>query len=112
MLEHPMVKAQRPRIILITPAPVDEYRLEECDKEKGVQEIRRTAEHTKRYADACREIGQEHGVVILDLWSIFMAKAGWKGGMPLYGSKEVERSAVFGELLHDGTLRCCQLCGS
>jgi hypothetical protein len=36
---------------LITPPPVDEYRLEESDKEKGVHEIRRTAEHTKLYAD-------------------------------------------------------------
>jgi len=99
-----MVKAQRPRIILITPPPVDEYRLEESDKEKGVHEIRRTAEHTKLYADVCREIGLEHGVVVLDLWSIFMEKAGWKEGLPLQGSKKVERSKVFGELLHDGTL--------
>lgn len=100
-----MMEAQMPRIILITPPPVDEYRLEECHREKGVQEIRRTAEHTKLYADACRETGQEHGVVVLDLWSIFMKKAGWTERMPLYGSKKVQRSKVFGELLHDGTLR-------
>ena len=105
-----MVKAQRPRIILITPPPVDEYRLEECDREKGVHEIRRTAEHTKHYADACRGVGHEHGVVVLDLWSILMKKAGWKEGMPLYGSKKIERSRVFGELLHDGTLKYRIIC--
>jgi len=99
-----MVKAQRPRIILITPPPVDEYRLEECDREKGVHEIRQAAAHTKLYADTCREVGQEHAIVVLDLWSIFMRKAGWKEGMSLPGSKKVERSRVLGELLHDGML--------
>ncbi|KAI9874667.1 MAG: hypothetical protein M1830_009430 [Pleopsidium flavum] len=105
ILEHPTLNAQKPRVILITPPPVDEYRLEECDREKGIQEIRRTAEHTKLYAEACRETGKEHNVVVLDLWSVFMGEAGWKDGMPLIGSKKVERSEVLGELLHDGRCR-------
>lgn len=42
--------------------------------------------------------------MVLDLWSIFMRKAGWKEGMSLPGSKKVERSRVLGELLHDGML--------
>jgi len=102
ILEHPTLEAQRPRVILITPPPVDEYLLEESDRGKGIQEIRRTAEHTKLYADACRETGEEHNVVVLDLWSIVMGEAGWKKGMPLVGSKKVQRSEVLGELLHDG----------
>lgn len=62
----------------------------------------RTAEHTKMYADACREIGKELGVPVLDLWSVFMAEAGWRKGEPLAGSIINERNKVLGELLHDG----------
>lgn len=65
-------------------------------------ERQRTAEHTKLYADACREIGKELGVPVLDLWSIFMAEAGWREGEPLSGSIKSERNKVLGELLHDG----------
>lgn len=82
---------------------MDEYRLEEPDPYNGVPERLRTAEHTKQYADACREVGAEMSVVVLDLWSIFMAEAGWKEGEPLPGSKKTERNSVLGELLTDGT---------
>lgn len=54
------------------------------------------------YADACREIGKELGVPVLDLWSVFMAEAGWGEGEPLAGSIKIERNKVLGELLHDG----------
>lgn len=83
---------------------MDEYRLEECDRAKGVSEVRRTAEHTKGYADACREVARDLGVVLVDLWSAFMAEAGWKRGMPLVGSKDVRRNDTLGDLLHDGTI--------
>lgn len=62
----------------------------------------RTAEHTKLYADACCEIGEELGVPVIDLWSVFMAEAGWRKGEPLPGSIKTERNKVLGELLHDG----------
>ena len=62
----------------------------------------RSAEHTKQYADACRDVGVEVGVVVLDVWSIFMAKAGWKEGEALVGSKKVDRNEVLEKLLSDG----------
>lgn len=65
-------------------------------------ELQRTAEYTKMYADACREIGGELGVPVLDLWSVFMAEAGWREGEPLAGSMTTGRNKVLGELLHDG----------
>lgn len=80
-------------MILITPGPVDEYQF--VDRQ-------RTAEHTKMYADACREIGEELGVPVLDLWLVFMAEAGWREGEPLAGSIKNARNQVLGELLHDG----------
>lgn len=96
------VVAHKPRIILITPPPVNEYRLEESDLAKGLTDPRRTAEHTKKYADATREVGADLGVAVLDIWSLFMVEAGWEPGQPLVGSKKVPRSETLDELLVDG----------
>lgn len=99
ILRHPLISSQKPRLILITPPPFDEHQWGDGT---------RTAEHTKKYADACRQAGEELGVVVLDIWSVFMEKAGWKPGHPLAGSKSAERNEVLGELLHDGRLfRVC-----
>lgn len=102
ILEHPSVVAQKPRLILLTPPPVNEYQLEEAELIFGSKDPIRLAEHTKKYADACREVGGELGVVVLDVWSIFMAKAGWKEGQPLVGSKKIARNEVLEKLLNDG----------
>ena len=102
ILHHSSVVAQNPRLILLTPPPVNEYQLEEADLVKGNKDPLRSAEHTKEYADACRQVGAEAGVVVLDVWSIFMAKAGWKEGEPLIGSKKLARNEVLEKLLVDG----------
>lgn len=70
--------------------------------EHQLAERQRTAEHTKMYADACYEIGKELGVPVLDLWSVFMAEAGWREGEPLAGSIKIGKNNVLGELLEDG----------
>ena len=71
---------------------------------KGLTEPSRTAEHTKKYADATHEVGVELGVAVLDVWSIFMELAGWKEGQTLIGSKKAARSDVLDQLLADGIL--------
>ena len=76
--------------------------MEEADLAEGRKDPIRSAEHTKKYADACREVGAEVGVVVLDVWSIFMAKAGWKEGNALLGSKKVARNGTLDKLLSDG----------
>jgi len=102
LIEHPTVREQKPRLILVTPPPVDEYKLEESGPGSDSSEVQRTAEHTKKYADACRKLGADLDMVVVDLWSIFMTRAGWKHGQPLAGSKSVERSKTLGVLLSDG----------
>ena len=102
IVQHPSVTAQNPRLILITPPPVNEYKLEESDLVMGLTDPRRTAEHTKKYADACREVGTQLGVAVLDIWSIMMAKTGWREGEPLVGSKKVARNEILEGLLIDG----------
>ncbi|KAL6717055.1 hypothetical protein ACLMJK_004969 [Lecanora helva] len=104
IVKHPSVIAQDPRIILVSPPPVNEYRLEETDLLEGLTDPRRTAEHTKQYADATREVGAELGLHVLDIWSIFMSMTGWKEGQDLVGSKKVERSKVLDSLLADGMI--------
>ena len=104
ILEHPSVVAQETRLLLLPPPPVNEYQLEEADLVRGYKDPRRSAEHTKKYADACRQVGAEVGVAVLDVWSIFMAKAGWKEGETLIGSKKVARNEVLERLLVDGEL--------
>ena len=105
ILKHSSVLAQNPRLILLTPPPVNEYQLEEADLVRGNQDPLRSAEHTKKYADACRQVGTELGVVVLDVWSIFMAETGWKeGDDALAGSKKVARNETLDRLLVDGEL--------
>lgn len=96
------LQTQEARIILVTVPPVDEYLLEIAHQERGLPYRSRTAENTKKYADASRETGIELGVAVLDLWSIIMLEAGWKDGQPLPGSKDLAKSEYLGSLLRDG----------
>ncbi|KAI4110512.1 MAG: hypothetical protein LQ339_001378 [Xanthoria mediterranea] len=102
IFQHPCVTTQKPRLILVTPPPVDEYSLEVSDAAKGILGVRRTAEHTRLYAEACKETGQDLGLIVLDLWSIFMDAAGYEPGKPLPGSKKTVKSPILGQLLSDG----------
>ena len=104
ILKHPTVAAQNPRLILLTPPPVNEYQLEEADLVQESTDPLRSAAHTKKYADACRQVGADVGVTVLDVWSIVMAETGWKEGEALIGSKEVARNEVLDMLLVDGAL--------
>lgn len=90
------------KIILVTPPPVDEYQLEDINPE-----IQRTAEHTRKYVDACLQLSKDMAIPCLDLWSIMMKKAGWEGkeGEELVGCKKRERSKVLNDLLSDGLLK-------
>lgn len=108
--QHPTVTAQKPRLILVTPPPVDESSLETADAAKGVVGTRRTAEHTKLYADACRQVGKDLGLAVLDLWSIFMEAADYIPGEPLPGSKKAAPNTTLAALLSDGKVDSCQHC--
>ena len=101
---HEFVKAHEPVIVLITAPPVDEYAMEGAEFQKGSSELVRTAEHTKKYADACKEVAEELGVVVVDLWSTIMTKAGWQPDGTLPGSKKAPRNSVLKSLLRDGRM--------
>lgn len=102
ILTHPQVKQQSPRMILITPPPVDEHQFLAQAQAAGETEYGRTAVQTKAYADTCREVGKKLNIDILDFWSVVMAKAGWKEGDILPGSLEREQDPTLKAFLHDG----------
>ena len=64
--------------------------------------LQRMAHVTKNYADAALEVAKEMGVTAVDLWSAFMAYAGWHEGEPYLGSLSQPQSEKLGELLRDG----------
>lgn len=102
LVTHPAVEAHKCRLILITPPPVEERRLEHRVKSQGYTKLNRSNERTKQYADASREVANEMNIACLDLWSAFMAKAGWKDGQPLCGAMDVPENTVLRGLIHDG----------
>ncbi|KAL1957194.1 hypothetical protein VTO42DRAFT_6228 [Malbranchea cinnamomea] len=101
IITHPTVRAQGTKLLLLTPPPVNQHQLEPSDWVK-VDNTRRTAENTKKYADACREVGNRLGVPVVDIWSAFMKAAGWKEGEPLAGSIDVPENEKLRALLSDG----------
>lgn len=93
---HEGVRLNDTKVIFITPPPVDEWQLETPS---------RNAAHTAMYAAACRGVASDLDLPCLDLWTVFMEKAGWKPGdddMHLIGSRNAPRSEVMAELLSDG----------
>lgn len=107
IIRHPSIQTQSPRLILVTPPPVNEYACEESDAAKGIVGTRRTAEHTMAYADACQRVGQDLGVPVIDLWDWCIRMAKYEPGHPLPGSKRVERNGYLDEVLSDGKSRHC-----
>ena len=90
------VRMHKTKLIFVVPAPVDEWQLDTPT---------RTAANAALYARACRETAASLSIPVVDLWTIFMHKAGWDPkdeDAPLVGSKGAPRSEVLGELLFDG----------
>lgn len=110
IINWPGTRLHGTKVLLLTAPPVDEWQLPDGS---------RTAERTKRYADAARAVGgREEAVVVVDVWRVFMRRAGWvedgdsdgagkeeegrrEGGF-LPGDKRRERNEVLGRLLSDG----------
>jgi lysophospholipase L1-like esterase len=105
IIQHPATRAQNPRIILISPPPINEYQLESFDAAKETPHPSRTASGTRQYADAAREVGASLNVPVADLWTAFMKTAGWEEGQSLVGSRDAPNSETLSSLLTDGAWR-------
>jgi hypothetical protein len=71
-----MVKAHDPRIILVTPAPVDEVTCRATNAEWGNSDEPRRVTDTLTYRDMVLQVGRELGHPVVDLWSAMMKVCG------------------------------------
>jgi len=102
IVTHEALQGHNPKLILITPAPICEYKTQEYSLENGKTYKQRMAAKTKEYADVALEVGRGAGVPTVNLWNAFMAYAGWSEGEPLLGCKTQPRNERLGALLRDG----------
>jgi hypothetical protein len=72
------------------------------DLSKDHASLQRRAENTKLYADACKALGVELQVPVVDLSTLFLQHAGWKEGSLLLGSLSTPRNERFDNLFIDG----------
>ncbi|KAI5300618.1 hypothetical protein KEM56_002321 [Ascosphaera pollenicola] len=94
IIQHPSKANQKTKFVLLTPPPINEHQLE--------PDSARTTWHTRKYAEACKEVGAELNVPVVDVWTLFMHYAGWKEGQPLEGSKDVPANPKLAALFTDG----------
>ncbi|KUJ16609.1 GDSL Lipase/Acylhydrolase family protein-like protein [Mollisia scopiformis] len=102
IVNHPAVKAHSPHIILLTTPPFEENVLQKFQEDWGYAGEVRKAKDAAEYAELVREVGKETDVDVVDVWTLFMEKAGWKTGEPLPGSKAMGKNEVLADLLYDG----------
>lgn len=107
ILRHPHMSGHEAKMILITNPPVIEEMQYAIDRAKGYP-LRRTAENTKRYADAVRDVGNDLDIPVVDLWSVIMLEAGWNPNSndPLPGCTDAPHSDVLAKYLIDGEPSC------
>ncbi|RDL42477.1 uncharacterized protein BP5553_02456 [Venustampulla echinocandica] len=110
IIRNPCIQAHDPKILLITPPPANEHQIEQYDFAKGHSSLRRRAENTKLYAEACKNVGAELQVPVVDLWTACLEDAGWRKGAALLGSMSTPRKHEFDALFLDGKI--CSLDGA
>lgn len=109
LLTHPLIQAHNPRIIVVTPGPIDASRWAEHETAKGVSVMVRKAEVTAQYAIAAKEAAAELGpnVAVVDLWNAFMDEAirntpDYDPNGPMLGSHKGGKCQALLDLLVDG----------
>ncbi|EAW06394.1 SGNH/GDSL hydrolase family protein [Aspergillus clavatus NRRL 1] len=102
IIQHPATVAQNPRILILTPPPVNEYQLEGFDVAKETHHPSRTVRQTELYSEAAREVAASLNIVTVDLWAAFMTAVGWKEGEPLIGSRDAPNNEKLQSLFTDG----------
>ncbi|KAI1368410.1 SGNH hydrolase-type esterase domain-containing protein [Xylaria arbuscula] len=107
IITHEHIKAHNPKVLLVTPPPLDEIQSFLTDIEKGHKEPTRKAAVTAKYSETVRQVAAElPGVVLVDLQNALMEKAiamtpdNDPSGPPL-GYTEGKRGALE-QLLPDG----------
>jgi lysophospholipase L1-like esterase len=77
IVTHPTIASHSPRILLVTPPPLDEIRITKLDLANGHPAATRQAKVSAAYSQAVREVAAEHAdtVTLIDLWQGLMDRA-------------------------------------
>lgn len=76
ILTHEHIKAHSPKILLVTPPPIDEIRITELDMAMGHSQATRQAAVSATYSESARRVAAEiPGVVLIDLQKALLDKA-------------------------------------
>ncbi|KAI2630685.1 SGNH hydrolase [Hypoxylon sp. NC1633] len=76
IITHDYVRAHNPKILLVTPPPVDEIRITVLDLASGHAQATRQAAVSAAYSETARKVAAEvPGVVLIDLQKAIMDKA-------------------------------------
>jgi lysophospholipase L1-like esterase len=76
IVTHDLIKTHNPKILLVTPPPLDEIRLTELDLAKGHKTATRKASVSAAYSETAREVASEvPGVILIDLHRAILDKA-------------------------------------
>ncbi|KUI65055.1 hypothetical protein VM1G_01117 [Cytospora mali] len=107
IITHPNVTAHSPKVLVVTPPPLDEIRTTELDTPKYGKSARQQA-RSAAYSQAARDVAAEvPGTVCIDLQKALMDHAiantpGWDASLPPLGSVEGGRRGYLEKLLPDG----------
>ncbi|OTA89634.1 hypothetical protein M434DRAFT_398450 [Hypoxylon sp. CO27-5] len=107
IITHDYVKVHNPKILLVTPPPVDEIKLQELDLAVGHKQATRQAAISAAYSETARKVAAEiPGIVLIDLHEAIMDKAisltaDFDASGPPLGHPEGKRGALE-QLLPDG----------
>ncbi|OTA66454.1 SGNH hydrolase [Hypoxylon sp. EC38] len=107
IITHDYIKAHNPKILLVTPPPVDEIKLQELDLAVGHKQATRQAAISAAYSETARKVAAEiPDIVLIDLHKAIMDKAisltaDFDASGPPLGHPEGKRGALE-QLLPDG----------
>ncbi|KAI5922208.1 SGNH hydrolase-type esterase domain-containing protein [Camillea tinctor] len=76
IITHEHIRAHNPKVLLVTPPPIDQLRLDELDKAYGHKEVTRQAAISAAYSETCRQVASEvPGTILIDLQKAILEKA-------------------------------------
>ncbi len=108
VITHEHIKAHNPKILLVTPPPLDEMQSFVTDVQKGHKEPTRKAAVSTQYSETVRQVAAElSGVVLVDLHKALMEKAismtpDYDPSGPPLGYPEGGKRGALEQLLLDG----------
>lgn len=77
IITHPVITAHKPKILLVTPPPLDEIHIAKIDVASGHAAATRKHKISASYSEAVRQVAAEHAdtTTLVDLWKAVMDTA-------------------------------------